>query len=138
MEWDIEELTAVVAAGLQMSEYSASKWNALYDLLAKHFELEKAAIRASLLNKTGNLTNRVYKDNAWENPTVLALICTGEIGPAKAEEYLENFARGFYPRLGVFPRLRVVLIFEASKLVTVREFEVGDGSEGQEGASSDG
>lgn len=113
------QLTSRVKAGIDANRQSSSKWNELYGWLIDRFGIPGDEIRASLLAAEGNLTNRIFKDNAWVNPVVLALICVENITPARAEKTVFEFVETFQQRMGVPPRLRVVLIFEGDQLVKV-------------------
>jgi hypothetical protein len=116
-----QELAVRVKAGIAAGRQDSSKWGDLYKWLAKHFEIPPEQIRASLLANLGNITNRVFKDNAWENPQVLALVCVEAVTPEIADGYVDQFVSTFHSRLDVLPRLRVALIFDGDTLVKVKK-----------------
>ncbi len=120
-EAGVAELSARVQKGIDAGRYSSSKWSDLYDWLSEYFEIPPERIRASLLAELGNITNRVNKDNAWENPEVLALVCVEHITPDVASRYLDRFVTEFHSRLEVLPRLRIALIFDGDTLVKVKK-----------------
>lgn len=118
---DVNELAACVRKGIDASRKSSSKWEDLYEWLSEHFDIPADKIRASLLADPGNITNRVFKDNAWENPEVIVLVCVEKITPDVAARYVDEFVGTFHSRLGVLPRLRAALIFEDDQLVKVKK-----------------
>ena len=117
----LQELSALVKQGIEENRKSSAKWNELYDWLAEHFGVDKSKIRASLLAELGNITNRVFKDNAWENPEILVLVCVEQITVEIAAPYVDSFVSTFHARMDVLPRLRLVLIFDNDQLKVVKK-----------------
>lgn len=124
---DVGDLAARVQTGIDAPRKSSSKWNDLYAWLSEHFELPEEQIRASLLAERGNVTNRIFKDNAWVNPRLLALVCIDNVPTSIAEQTVDELIATFHARLGVPPRLRVVLIFDGNKLVKVKRLTAPEG-----------
>lgn len=117
---DVDELAARVRYGIDASRKASSKWRPLNEWVVTHFEVPPDQVRASLLAEPANITNRVFKDTAWENPCILSLICVERVTPEKAERFLDELVRTFQSRIGAPPRLRVALIFDHDKLVKVK------------------
>jgi hypothetical protein len=136
----VKDLSSRVKAGIDANRQSSTKWNQLYEFLTAHFGVEADVIRASLLAAEGNLTNRVFKDNAWENPTILALICVENITPSRAEKMVFEFVETFRERMGAPPRLRLALIFDGPRLVKVLKLKPSAKTMGRDvsGASAEG
>ena len=109
---DVDELAALVKKGIEAPRKSSSKWDDLYKWLAEHFDVPAEKIRASLLAGRANVTNRIFKDNAWVNPQLLALVCVQNVPTDVADRGVDEFVSTFHERLGVLPRLRIALIFE--------------------------
>lgn len=110
-----------IRQGLQSSPNDSSKWSSLREHVAHSFSIAVEDVRVSQLNKSANLTNRLWKDVAWENPRVLVAVIdpNGEVTLDAAERKVREFADKYPRRHADLPWLRVALIFTGSTLASV-------------------
>lgn len=115
-----QRLEELVSDGLE-NVHDRWKWDPLYEYVAETFGISEEEIRASFLNKIGNVTNRIQKDNAWTNPTVLFCVIDpdGEVDVERVRSAVRDYTKGFAERLDATSRLRVVFYFLGSDLVAV-------------------
>jgi len=134
---DVDELAACIKKGIDAPRKSSSKWDDLYKWLSERFDLPADKIRTSLLAERANVTNRIFKDNAWVNPELLALVCVQNVPTEVADKGVDEFVATFHSRLGVLPNLRIALIFEGEKLVKVKKLRASTPEWGGEDASEE-
>jgi hypothetical protein len=119
-EAERNEFAALVNDGLTANRQSSNKFNPLYDWLSERYGIAREDMRASLLSKQGNLTNRIQKDNAWTNPKVLLLAIEGdEVSLEMVRPIVAEYVAAFPGRLDATSRLRVVLYCNINGLIAV-------------------